>query len=110
MNVCRPPGIVMVAPGILAGADGHEAISALRIGERMAAACEIRIQRSIVLVAFVQITPGRVGLPDLDKRVSHRPSVFVYHSPAHHNAFPKRRTRMLLGEITGFPIHGFLAE
>src|SRR5579863_1782663 len=110
MNVRRPPGVVMVAPGIFAGADGHEAIAALRIGERVTATCEIWVQWSVVLVAFMQITPGRVRLPDLDQRISHRPTVFVYHSPTHHNAFPERLAGMLLGKIAGFHIHGLLTE
>src|SRR3984957_12691382 len=110
MNVRRPPGVVMVAPGILARAYGHEAIAALRIGERMAATRKIRVQRSVVLVAFMQITPGRVRLPDLDQRISHGPSVFVQHSAAHHNAFPKRLARMLPWKIAGFHIHALSAE
>src|ERR1700733_11606366 len=99
MNVRRPPGVVMVAPGVLARADGHEAIATLRIGERMAATREVWVQRSVVLVALMQITAGPVRLPDFDQRIPHGTSVFVYHSPAHHYAFPERLARMLLGEI-----------
>src|ERR1700677_1304054 len=110
MNVCRPPGIVMVAPGILARADGHEAISALRIGDCMAATREIWVQRSVVLIALMQITSSRICLPNLDQRLSHRPPVFIYHSAADHNAFPERLARMLLGKIAGFHIHGLFVE
>src|ERR1700722_6186706 len=110
MNVRRPPGVVMVAPGIFARANGHEAIAALRIGERMAAPRKIWVQRSDVLVAFMQITPGRVGLPYLNQRISHGASVFVQHSSAHHYAFSERLARMLLGKIAGFHIHGVFAE
>src|ERR1700690_1805984 len=110
MNVRRPPGVVMVAPGIFAGADGHEAIATVRIGERMAGTREIGVQRSDVLVAFMQITPGRVRLPDLDQRISHGTSVFVYHSTAHHYEFPERLARRLLGKLASFHIHGLLAE
>src|ERR1700723_3779483 len=110
MNVRRPPGVVMVAPGVLAGADGHEAIAALRIGERMAGTREIWVQRSVVLIAFMQITAGRVRLPDLDQRIPHGASVFVYYSAADHNAFPERLARVLLGKIAGLHIYGLLAE
>src|SRR6202043_3980486 len=77
MDVVRPPGIVMVAPGIGAGLDRLEAIVPLGIAEHPADAAEMRVERRVVLVALVVIAPGRVGLPDLDHRVGDALSVLV---------------------------------
>ena len=45
-----PPGVVVVAPGIGAGADGDEAVAALVVGQGAAAAGEVRVERRVVLV------------------------------------------------------------
>ena len=69
MDVRRPPRVVVVAPRILAGLDRDEAVAALGVGQRAAAAGEIGIDRRVVVVARVRIAAGGVGLPDLDQRV-----------------------------------------
>jgi hypothetical protein len=60
MDVRRPPGIVVVAPGIGAGLDGDELVVAVGIGAGAAAAVEIRIERRIVLVAGMMVAARRV--------------------------------------------------
>src|ERR1700689_1469399 len=67
VDMCGAPGVVMISPGIRSGADGHESIAPLRVCERVSASGEVRIQRSIVLVALMQIPAGGVSLPDLDE-------------------------------------------
>jgi hypothetical protein len=73
VNVVRPPGIVVIAPRIRAGLDGQEAVAAGFVGRAAAAAEEIRVERSLVLVGLVDVAAGRIRLPDLDQRVADRP-------------------------------------
>ena len=80
----------MIAPGILSRPNRHEAIPALRIGHRVAAAAEVRIERRIVLVALVQVASRGISLPDFYKRVANRPAIFVEHPPAQDNALADR--------------------
>src|SRR3546814_12377870 len=88
LDMLRPPGIVVIAPGIGAGLDGDEAVAALVVGDGAAIAGEIRIERRVVLVDGVAVTAGRIGLPQFDQRARHRPDVFVEHTPASAHALP----------------------
>ena len=82
----RPPRVVMVAPGISAGLDRQESIIPFGIGQRPTAAGEIGIERRIVVVDRMRIASGRVGLPQLDQRVRHRPGVFIEQPSRNDNA------------------------
>ena len=50
----RTPGIHVIAPRIFAGLNGHKAITALGIRQRVPIPRKIRIERRIVLVALVK--------------------------------------------------------
>jgi len=69
MNMRRPPGIVMIAPWIFSRTNGHEAIASFGVGYDPPASREVWIERSIVLIDFVLIASGSVGLPDLDQSI-----------------------------------------
>src|SRR5579864_1637317 len=96
MNMRRPPRIVMISPGIFSRTNGYESVAAFRIRHGKPATREIRIERCIVLIVAMEIASGCIGLPDFDKRVRHRPRIFVENAPAHDNALPERYTGMLL--------------
>ena len=59
MDVRRPPGVVVVAPGILARADGDEAVAALGVGDGAPGAGEVRVERRVVLVGLVRVAARR---------------------------------------------------
>src|SRR5450830_1092753 len=64
VNMRRTPGLVMITPGIRARFDGHKTVTAIVVGEHLAEASEIRVQRCIVLVALVPVAAGGITLPD----------------------------------------------
>src|SRR3989475_1167826 len=99
MDVRRAPGVVVVAPGILARPNADEAVAAFGVGHGAPGAGEVRIERCIVLVSAVRIASGRVRLPDFDQGVRHRLAVLVEHAPAHDNALADRLAAVLAGEI-----------
>src|SRR5712691_1316172 len=98
-DVRRAPGVIVVAPGILARPDADEAVAAFSVGHGAPGAGEVRIERRIVLIGTVRIAPGTVCLPDFDQGVRHRPAVLVQHAPAHDNALADRLAPVLAGEI-----------
>src|SRR5712692_567718 len=110
MNVRRPPGVVMISPRIFARLNRDEPISAFAVSERVSAASKIRIEGSIVLVDFVQVTSRGVGLPDFDECVRNRPAVFIQHPSAHDDPFAERLTGMLPRQVAGFHIDGFASK
>src|SRR6267143_2020141 len=99
VNVRRAPGVVVVAPGILARPDADETVTAFGVGHGAPGAGEVRIERCSVLIGAVRIAPGRVRLPDFDQGVRHRLAVLVEHAPAHDNAFADWLAPVLAGEI-----------
>ena len=99
MYVGGTPGIVMIAPRVGPRLDGQEAVEAVRIGRGAAGPREVRIERRRMVVPGVEITSGRVGLPDLDQRVSHGMAVCVDDTAVHDNAFAKRLARVLPRKI-----------
>src|SRR3989449_5466016 len=98
MDVRRAPGIVVVAPGILARPNADEAVAAFGVGHGAPGAGEVRIERCIVLIGAVRVAPRRVRLPDFDQGVRHRLAVLVEHAPAHDNALADRLAPVLAGE------------
>src|SRR5438309_12084526 len=99
MNMRRAPGVVVVAPGILAGPYADETVTTFGVGHGAPGAGEVRIERCIVLIGAVRVAPGRVRLPDFDQGVRHRLAVLVEHAPAHDNALADRLAPVLAGEI-----------
>ena len=75
VDVRGTPVVDAVAPRVGAGLDGAEEVVAVRVGQRAAAAAEIRIDRRDVPVLLVPVAAAGVRLPDLDQRVAHRPAV-----------------------------------
>src|SRR5690242_7638409 len=106
----RTPGVVVVAPGVFAGTNSQKAIAAVPVGEGVAAAGEIWVQRRVVLVARMQVTPGGIGLPYFDHSVRHRPPILIQHPPAYRNSFAQRFTTMLASEVAGLRIHSLRRE
>ena len=97
MNVRGSPSVVVIAPRILAWPNRDEAIAPFRVGKNVATAGEVRIQRSIMLIDFMQIAARSIGLPNFYKRLRDGPRIFIEHTPAHHNSFAERFARMLPG-------------
>src|SRR6516164_3421286 len=91
MNVVRPPGVVMIAPGIGAWLDRGEPIPALVIGVDPAFAAKIRIDGRVVLISRVLVTAGGVSLPDFDNRIRYRPAALIGDAAVHDDALAKRR-------------------
>src|SRR5918994_3077151 len=105
MDVRRPPGVVVVAPRILAGPDGDEAVASLGIGNGAPRAREVRIERRVVLIGLVRIAAGRIRLPDLDQRVPHRLAVLIEYPAADYDALADRRALVLAREIVVGRLH-----
>jgi hypothetical protein len=99
MNMRRAPGVVMIAPWIFSGANGHEAILPFGIGDSVPLARKIGIQRRTALIVAVQISPRCIRLPNLHKRIWQRPAIFVDHPPADHDTRTDRSSHMLVGQI-----------
>jgi hypothetical protein len=93
VNVRRPPPERVVLPRIGAGLDRHDAVAALVVREHLALAEKIGIERRVVVVNRVGVFPGRVGLPYLDERLPHRPSVLVEEPADEHHLLAERRAR-----------------
>ena len=99
VDVRRPPGVVVVAPRVRARLDGRERVAAVVVGEAAADADEVRVERRRVLVALVDVAPGRVGLPDLDELVAYRPAVAVEDAPGHLHPLADRLAAVLDGQV-----------
>src|SRR5260370_38972786 len=110
MNMRRTPRVGVVAPGVRARLDRKKLVAAIRVGQCAPTATEIRIERRVVLIHFVQITPGRIRLPYFNQRAAHRPAAFVQHSTTHRDSFAEWRTRMLRGQIAIIRTDAILPE
>lgn len=91
------PSVVVIFPGVFAGADGEEPVAALRVGEEAAFAGEIGIERRAALIESVEISAGGVGLPDFDEGVWNWASIFVQDLSANDDAWADGSAAMLLG-------------
>jgi hypothetical protein len=89
----------MIAPGIFPGPYGRDGVASFRIGEHLPKACEIGIERRIVLVAFVKIAARRIRLPDFDECMRNWAFVFVHHPARHDDSLANRLARVLAREI-----------
>ena len=110
VNVRGAPGVVVILPGVRAGFDGDEAIAAFGVGDGVAAAGEVGIERRVVLIDGVRVAAGGVGLPDFDERVRKRAAVFVDDATRDDDAFADGFGVMLLGEVEGFYVDEIVAE
>src|SRR5208337_1082994 len=110
VNVPRAPGVVMIAPRIRAGTNGDETVAALFVSEGLPHASEIGIERSIVLIHFVQITSGGIGLPNLHQRMSDRAAIFIHKAAADDDALAERLAFVLAGEIEALGRNDFFGK
>jgi hypothetical protein len=99
VNVCRAPGVVMIAPWIGAGLDAGEAIGTGVIGEKAAATGEIGIEWSVVLIGFVAIPAGGVCLPYLDESTADGQAVLVEDAAAYDDTFAEWLAGVLFGQV-----------
>src|SRR5204863_2400580 len=99
VDMRRAPCVVMIAPGIFAGANRDEAVAALRVGRRASGAGEVRVERRIVLVGAMWVAPGSVGLPDLDQRMRNGLAVLVEHASVDDDALADRLAFVLASQI-----------
>src|SRR5215469_8480388 len=99
VNVCRPPRVVMIEPGICAGLDGDEAVRAMCIGQGSPRTTKVRIERGGMLVLNMPIPSGGVRLPNLDECIGNGPPVAVENAPAYDDAFTDWLTCVLAGQI-----------
>src|ERR1700675_468210 len=104
MNVRRAPCVVVISPRISARPNSNKSEVAILIGECVAAAFEIRIERRIMLIHIVPVAARGISLPDLDQRACNRPSIFIHHPPTNDDALTKRLAVVLASEIAGLPI------
>ncbi len=95
----RTPGIEMIAPRIRSRLDCDKTIAPFVVGEGVAASGEVWVERCIVLVVFMQVSSGGIGLPRFDYSAPNRLSIFVQDSSAHDDSLTHRLTMSLLGEI-----------
>src|SRR6187200_2099161 len=109
MNVRRPPGVVVVAPGVLPRADGHETVIPLSVGERAAGAGKVRIERRIVLVGTVRVAARSVRLPDLDQGMRNRLAVLIEHAAGDDDALADRRALVLARQVMVAVFYIFVA-
>src|SRR5207302_2239470 len=103
-------GVVVIAPRVRTRLDRGELVAAVVVGERAAHAVEVRVQRRGPAVAGVPVTPARVGLPDLDQRVWHRPPVAVQQPAEDDDALPDRLAGVLHGQVVVALADSALAE
>src|SRR6185503_14722279 len=99
MNVVRPPGVRMVAPGVGAWLDRGEAVAALRIGDAAAGAGEVRVEWCRMLVDHVHVAAGGVRLPDLYQRVRDGTAVLVKNTAGDHDTLADWLADVALGQV-----------
>src|SRR5689334_5546620 len=76
----------MIEPGIGARFDRQISIFALVVGDATTGAGKVRIERRVVLIHRVVVTPRGVGLPYFDQGIRYRTLVFIQHTPDHNDA------------------------
>src|ERR1700722_17832583 len=99
MNMLRPPRVVMITPWVSAWLNRNKSIASFGVGHYPATSGKIRIEWRSVVIHFMQITSGCVGLPDLHQRLRHAPSILIQHSSANDDSFSQRLARTLCRQI-----------
>ena len=90
VDVRRAPVVDPVPPGVGAGLHGAEVVVAVLVGQRPAAAAEVRVDRREVGVLLVAVAAAGVGLPELDQGVRHRPPALVEDAAVHDDPLADR--------------------
>src|SRR6202162_2312628 len=104
------PCVQMISPWIRARLDGDESIRAGVIGQGPAGAREVRVARRVMVVARIQVAPGRIGLPDLDESVADGLPVAVEHATTDDDPLAKRFAAMLAREVCILRAHRNASE
>jgi hypothetical protein len=99
VDVGRPPGVVVVAPGIGAGLDGDELVVAVGIRDAAAGAGEVGIERRGMLVDDVDVAARRIALPDLDEGMRYGTAGLVEQAALDDDALAERLAGVLGGEV-----------
>src|SRR5260370_893358 len=76
----------------------------------MTTARKIWIERSVVLVSFVQITSCGIRLPDFDERMRNWPRVLIQYWAAHNDPFAERLAAVVSRQIASHHIHCLFSE
>ena len=97
VNVLWAPGVVVIFPRVSAGPHCDKTVAAVFVGESAAFAGEIRVERRVVLVIFVQVASGGVGLPNFNEGFADGAAIFVDDASADSDAFAERFTFVLAG-------------
>src|SRR5260221_299185 len=90
VDLARGPGIVGIFPGVRGRTNGDKTVAAVLVGESAAFAGEIRIEGRVVLIIFVEVAAGGIGLPDFNEGAANGPAIFIHNAAAHFNAFAER--------------------
>src|SRR5512139_2159119 len=109
MDMVRPPGIMMIAPGIRAGLHRDEPVIAFVVRDRPSSSSEIRVEWRRMLIDIVYITAAGICLPDFHERVGNWTFVLVEHMAVHDDALTQRLTFVLLGQIGVAFLHSIVA-
>jgi hypothetical protein len=99
VDVRRPPGVRVIAPGIRAGLDRLEAVETVVVSDAAARAGEVGVERRRMLVPLVDVTARGVRLPHLDELMPHRAPLAIEHLPGDDHSRAERLTPMLDGEV-----------
>ena len=99
MDVRRAPGVAVVSPRVGTRRNRDEPVPSPRVGDTSPDPVEVRVERRRVVLARVAVSPGRIGLPDLDQRVRHRPPVGVEYPPGHDDPLSLRLAVVLPGQV-----------
>src|ERR1044071_8031258 len=88
MNMRGPPRVRMVQPRICSRLDCEEAVLTVFVRDASTGTIKIGIQGRAMLVNLMMIAARRVGLPDFDQCMRHRPLVFVQNAPDDNEPLP----------------------
>ncbi len=102
MNVCRPPGVSMIVPGIGAGLDGLEPIGSVGVGEAPSHPCEVLVQGRWMRVPLVDVPACGIRLPDLNEPMWDWTALLVEDAAGDDDPFPQRLADVLPGQVALF--------
>src|SRR5262249_34842191 len=77
------------------------AVFAVLVGRDLPDPVEIRIERRVMLVDRMTVTPGGIALPQLYEGPRHRPRILVEDAPGDDDALAERLTLVHAGQVGG---------
>src|SRR5699024_469438 len=86
MHVRWTPGVVVVFPGVWRRLDSGELVCSVITGDCAAHTREVWIDRSRMLVAFVNVPARSVGLPHLNELVAYRAAMTIEYASTNDDA------------------------